>query len=79
MKVANLTIKQMGAICNTYRESEIHCNEKCPFLMTVDTCFLARRCRDAMDDKSIEHDIDTDCIKTVIDEDFYMNRFMEVK
>ena len=82
MKIGNLTINQIASICRRYsgglRLRACECNRKCPFFMTTEACFLARRCADVIDDKIFEREIDPEFIKTEIDKDFYMNRFMEV-
>lgn len=83
MRVADLTIKQMASICRKHTESITKCKEKCPFFTSTDACFLARKSVNIIDDKIsmkyIEKEIDPCFIEPeIINEEFYMNRFMEV-
>ena len=54
-------------------------DKECPFFISTDACFLARDCIYVMDDKISEKEVDQRFIESeMINDTFYINRFMEV-
>ena len=79
MRLADLTIKQIASICKKYQKNLFKCDENCPFFRSQRGCFLAGACVIAINDKVSEKEIDQHFIESeIIDDTFYMNRFMEV-